>query len=126
MVRAIIIDDEPKGINTLKLLIEKYTSGLTIVATATESEEGIAIIEEHKPEVIFLDLSMPKLSGFGLLQRLNYKNFKLVFTTAHEEYALKEIKNEAYEYLLKPIDIDELKVCLKKIFDKIQREKYLG
>jgi two-component system LytT family response regulator len=115
MYRAIIIDDEPMGVNTLKVLIEKYTPNVRIVATATDPENGIKLIEDYRPDIVFLDISMPKMNGFELLEKLNYKGFKLVFTTAHEEYAVKAIKNKAYDYLLKPIDVDELKQCINNI-----------
>ncbi|MBA3682260.1 MAG: response regulator transcription factor [Bacteroidetes bacterium] len=118
MLRAIIIDDELIGINTLKVLIEKHTQGIKIVATATEPEKGITAIDDYKPEVVFLDISMPKMSGFELLEKVNHKNFKLVFTTAHQEYAIKAIKNGVYDYLLKPIDIEELKICINKILEE--------
>jgi len=115
MLRAIIIDDESIGINILKVLIEKHTQGIKIVATATEPERGIIAVDDYKPEVVFLDISMPKMSGFELLEKVSHKNFKLVFTTAHQEYAIKAIKSGAYDYLLKPIDIEELKTCIDKI-----------
>jgi two-component system LytT family response regulator len=123
MYRAIIVDDESIGINTLKILIERYAPTIKIVATATEPEKGISLIEDYKPDIVFLDISMPRINGFELLDRLDYKNFKLVFTTAHEEYALKAIKNKAYDYLLKPIDIDELKQCVKSITVDIIEKK---
>src|SRR5882757_6418332 len=107
MYRAIIIDDELSGVNTLKLLIEKYIPSVRVVAISTDPENGIRLIEDYKPDVVFLDISMPKMNGFELLSRLNYKGFKLVFTTAHEEYAIKAIKNKAFDYLLKPIDVEE-------------------
>jgi two-component system LytT family response regulator len=115
MLRAVIIDDELIGINALQVLMEKYTQGIKIVATATDPEKGISLIEDYKPEVVFLDVSMPKMNGFELLEKLQFKNFKLVFTTAHEEYAIKAIKNKAQDYLLKPIDIEELKSCVNNI-----------
>src|ERR1700758_4857450 len=118
MYRAIIIDDELIGVNTLKILIEKYTTSIIrVVATSTEPENGIKLIEDYRPDVVFLDISMPKMNGFELLEKLTYKDFKLVFTTAHEEYAIKAIKNRAYDYLLKPIDIDELKQCIERIIN---------
>lgn len=116
MYRAIIIDDELIGINTLKILIEKQAPSIVrVVATSTEPENGIKLIEDYRPDVVFLDISMPKMNGFELLEKLQYKDFKLVFTTAHEEYAIKAIKNKAYDYLLKPIDVDELKQCIDNI-----------
>lgn len=119
MLRAIIIDDEQNGINALKILIDKNTTGLKVVATASDPEEGIEAIENYKPEVVFLDISMPKLNGFELLSRLTFKNFKLVFTTAHQEYAIKAIKIGTFDYLLKPIDINELKKCVQKIVESV-------
>lgn len=118
MLRAVIIDDELIGINTLKLLVEKHTRGVKIVATATEPAKGIAAIEDYKPEIVFLDISMPKMNGFELLEQLEHKNFKLVFTTAHREHAIKAIKNGAHDYLLKPIDILELTTCVNKIVEE--------
>ncbi len=121
MLRTIIIDDELIGINSLKMLIEKHTWGIKIVATATEPLAAITLIEDYKPDIVFLDISMPKMNGFELLEHLTYKGFKLVFTTAHGEHAIKAIRNKAKDYLLKPIDVDELKSCVSSIisdFDK--------
>jgi two-component system LytT family response regulator len=118
MYRAIIIDDELIGINTLKVLIEKHIPTIRVVDTATEPQAGIKLIEDYRPDIVFLDISMPKMNGFELLEKLTYKSFKLVFTTAHEEYAIKAIKNKAYDYLLKPIDIDELKHCANSITEE--------
>lgn len=115
MLRALIIDDELMGINALKVLIEKYTTGIKVVATATDPLKGIDIIEDYKPDIVFLDVSMPTMNGFELLEKLSFKEFKLVFTTAHQEYAIKAIKNRAHDYLLKPIDIEELKICIVNI-----------
>lgn len=115
MQRAIIIDDELAGINSLKLLIERNIQGLKIVATASEPEKGILLINDYQPDVVFLDISMPGMNGFELLKKVDYKDFKIVFTTAHEEYAIPAIKSKAFDYLLKPIDIDELKNCVNKL-----------
>jgi len=124
MYRAIIIDDELIGVNTLKILIEKHIpSIIRVVATSTEPETGIKLIEDYRPDVVFLDISMPKMNGFELLEKLRYKDFKLVFTTAHEEYAIKAIKNKAYDYLLKPIDIDELKQCIDNIVKEAEKKE---
>lgn len=115
MLRAIIIDDELTGINTLKLLIEKHTPDVRIIASSTDPHEGIKIINDYLPDILFLDVSMPKMNGFELLEKLSFRSFHLVFTTAHNEYALQAIKNKATDYLLKPIDIDELKTCIDAI-----------
>jgi two-component system LytT family response regulator len=115
---VIIIDDEPIGINTLKVLIDRLNFNIKIVAEATDPFKGIELIENYKPDIVFLDISMLKIDGFELLERLKYKNFKLIFTTAHQEYALKAIKNKAYDYLLKPIDIEDLEICLQAILNQ--------
>ncbi len=115
MLRAIIIDDELIGIKTLKVLIEKHVKDIKIVATSAEPETGITIIEDYRPDIVFLDISMPGLNGFELLDQLQFRDFKLIFTTAHEEYALKAIKSRAYDYLLKPIDAHDLKKCLASL-----------
>jgi len=115
MLRAIIIDDEINGVNTLKMLIEKHTPALKIISTATEPEKGIELIEDYKPDVVFLDINMPRINGFELLESLEFRNFKLVFTTAYQEYAIKAIKQKAMDYLLKPIHIEELKTCVDNL-----------
>ena len=115
MLRAIVIDDEEAGIKTLMLLIERHAGTLKLVANTTDEEEGISLIEDYKPDIVFLDISMPTMSGFELLSRLSYKDFKLVFTTAHEEFAIQAIKNDAFDYLLKPIDAEDFKNCLIRI-----------
>jgi two-component system LytT family response regulator len=122
MLRAIIIDDEQRGINTLKLLIEKFVPGVKVVAETTEAEKSIELIDNYRPEIVFLDINMPFMNGFEVLEKLNYKNFNLIFTTAHEEYALKAIKNNALDYLLKPIVADHLKLAIEKVKKQIQSQ----
>lgn len=117
MLRAIIIDDESIGINTLKLLIEKHTQGVKVVSIATDPEKGIELIEDYKPDVVFLDINMPRINGFELLDNLKFKNFKLIITTAYKDYAIRAIKNKALDYLLKPIHIEELKTCINNILE---------
>jgi two-component system LytT family response regulator len=125
MLRAVIIDDEPAAVNALELLISKHVNHIQVVATTTEALKGIALIESHKPEIVFLDITMPSINGFTLLQQLTYSDFNLVFTTAHQEYAIKAIKHNAFDYLLKPIDVNELKECITKIIsgDKTTKEE---
>jgi two-component system LytT family response regulator len=115
LLRAVIIDDEQKGINTLKILIEKHIVDLRVVAECTKAKDGVEIIENYKPEIVFLDINMPEMNGFELLEKLSWKNFNLVFTTAHQEYALKALKINAIDYLLKPIDYKELQFAVNKI-----------
>lgn len=115
MLRTIIIDDESSGINALTFLVARYTPQLQIISTTTKPEEGVRLVNELRPDVVFLDVSMPGLDGFEMLDKLLYRDFKLVFTTAHREFAFKAIKSRATDYLLKPVDIDELKECVKNL-----------
>lgn len=89
MLRAVIIDDESSGIKALQLLIEKQIDNVRIVGCTTNAQQGIQLIEDYHPDVVFLDISMPELNGFALLEQLRYRDFNLVFTTAHQEYALQ-------------------------------------
>jgi two-component system LytT family response regulator len=115
MLRAIIIDDEQSGIDVLKVLIERNSALMRIVASTLDPEEGIALIHDFHPDVVFLDVSMPAMNGFELLARLHYHDFKLVFTTAHRDYAIQAIKNRAFDYLLKPIDQADFLQCIQNI-----------
>lgn len=124
MYRAIIIDDELNAVKGLKLMIEKYSSAIKVVAVSTDPEEGIRLIENYRPEIVFLDVSMPGMDGFELLGKLRHKDFKLVFTTAHENYALRAIKNKAQDYIMKPIDIDDLKACLSNLVNPSGKQPF--
>lgn len=115
MIEAIIIDDENKGRMALRQKITDYCSDVDIVAEAADGAEGLAMIEKYKPNLVFLDIEMPKLNGFDMLQQIPNKDFHLIFTTAYDHYAIKAIKYAAFDYLLKPIDIDELKAAIEKI-----------
>jgi two-component system, LytTR family, response regulator len=115
MLRAVIIDDEQSGIDTLKILASRNEELIKVVASTLEPEVGIKLIEDYRPDVVFLDVSMPNMNGFELLAKLNFRNFKLIFTTAHKEYAIEAIKNKAFDYLLKPISDEDFKACLHEL-----------
>jgi len=126
MLRAVIIDDELSGLNALQLLIDKHVEHIKVVASTTKAMQGISIIEDYRPEIVFLDISMPDINGFALLKQLEYRDFNLIFTTAHEEYAIQAIKHNAFDYLLKPIDAHELQNCVSKIMKESDRTKVLN
>jgi two-component system LytT family response regulator len=123
MLRAIVIDDEESGIEMVKMLALRNAAFVRVVAYTSVPEEGITLIEDYKPDVVFLDISMPTMSGFELLARLTFRNFKLIFTTAHREYALAAIKQKAYDYLLKPIDTEDFKKCIEDLYSERQAAK---
>lgn len=113
MIKVIIIDDEKHAIITLQHLLQKFDD-VEILETIQDSSKAKAIIEDKKPDLLFLDIEMPILNGFELLQEFEELNFKVIFTTAYDQYAIKALKINALDYLLKPIDLDELRNALDK------------
>jgi two-component system LytT family response regulator len=119
MLKAIIIDDELKSRESLRILIEDFCQGVEVAALCQNVTQGISAIEKIKPDVIFLDIQMQRETGFDLLTKIKEINFEVIFTTAYSEYAIKAFKFSAIDYLLKPIDIEELKAALLKVEKKI-------
>ena len=115
MLTAIIIDDELKGRIALRQKLMDYCDEVNIIGEGESAEDGISLIQLQKPDIVFLDIEMPRMDGFKMLQQLPEKNFHLIFTTAYDQYAIKAIKFAAFDYLLKPIDIEELKTTVAKI-----------
>jgi two-component system, LytTR family, response regulator len=115
MITAIIIDDEAKGRLALREKLLAYCPQIKLLAEATNGQEAILLIQHHKPQLIFLDIEMPRMNGFEMLNELHEKKFHIIFTTAYDQYAIKAIKYAAFDYLLKPIDIEELKTAIEKI-----------
>jgi len=125
MLHALIIDDEENGIISLSLLIKRVVPEIKIVATTVYAPRGITLINDFRPDIVFLDINMPDLNGFELLEKIEYKKFHLIFTTAHEEYALKAIKKSAVDYLLKPIGTEDLIKAIEKVKLKIKQNHQL-
>jgi two-component system LytT family response regulator len=115
MIRAIIIDDIAEARAVLKSDLENYCPSIEVVGEAEGVVTGAKCINELKPDLVFLDIQMKDGSGFDLLEILPIKNFKLIFTTASDEYALKAFKFSAVDYLLKPIDPDELMEAVNRV-----------
>lgn len=115
MLKAIIIDDEHLAIETLSLLLKKYCTNVELLGSASNALEGIKLINHKKPDLVFLDIDMPGGTGFDLLEAFASRWFKVIFTTASSDYAIKAIKAHAADYLLKPIDVDELEAAIAKL-----------
>lgn len=124
-MKAIIIDDEIDSLETTELLIENYCPKVSIIGVANDAERGIKMIDKLQPNLVFLDISMPKINGFELLNRLNFKQFELIFTTAHDEYAIKAFQVGAIHYLLKPIDTEELIKAVQRVESKLKQSEPL-
>lgn len=115
MLKAVIIDDESKAIESLSWELSNFKDELEVVATFTEPENAILYIKNTKIDCLFLDIEMPTMDGFQFLKKIETKDFAVVITTAYSEYAITAIKNEAIDYLLKPIDTDDLAETISKI-----------
>ena len=114
MLKTVLVDDEINALEALEWKLNRYVDKLNIIK-CNSPKEAINIIEKEKPDLVFLDIEMPEMDGFSLLQQLSYTNFDLIFTTAHDEFALKAIKVSALDYLLKPVDKDELISAVEKV-----------
>ena len=118
MLRAIIIDDEPKNVRILHKLVEDYCPGVEVIAEASDVENGYTAIIQNSPDLLFLDIEMPFGNAFDLLDKLKPVSFDVIFVTAFNNYALRALKYSALDYLLKPVDIEELMAAVKKASDK--------
>ncbi|MES2731366.1 MAG: LytTR family DNA-binding domain-containing protein [Bacteroidota bacterium] len=120
VITSVIVDDEHPSRETLRLLIQKYCSAIKVVAVADSAETAKEAIEQYKPQVVFLDIQMPGGSGLDLLDSFDEINFDIIFTTAYHQYAVKAFRMAAIDYLLKPIDIEELQEAVQKVQSKFK------
>ncbi|MBX2888358.1 MAG: response regulator transcription factor [Ferruginibacter sp.] len=118
MLTAILIDDEELSLNSLKTKILKHCPQVKILAVCNNPMQGIEAIETLKPNILFLDIEMPGMNGFVLLQNLKYRDVEIVFVTAYDHYAIKAIKYSAFDYLVKPIEVCSLKESIKRLAEK--------
>jgi len=123
MISAIIIDDEKNNIDNLHGLLRKHCPVVEVVATAMNADEGREIILQHNPDLVFLDIQMPGKNGFDLLQSLPQHHFEVIFVTAFDQYGIQAVKFSAIDYLLKPVNIEELKIAVEKVAEKSKRKK---
>jgi two-component system LytT family response regulator len=118
---ALIIDDELSGREVLKRLVELNCPDVTVVNTLNSIETGLQAISNDKPDLVFLDIQMPNVSGFDLLNQLDKIDFEIIFVTAHDAYAIKAFKYSAVDYLLKPIKVTELIDAVSKARDRMEK-----
>jgi two-component system, LytTR family, response regulator len=116
MIETILIDDEIHCLKTLSLLLEEYCPEVHILDKCTDAETGLQAIEKYKPSLIFLDIEMPYMNGFEMLEHFSTVPFAVIFTTAYDQYAIKALHFSALDYLLKPIDREELQRAVQKVF----------
>ncbi len=118
MITAVVIDDELKSCQNMERLLMEFCDNVNVVALCQTVAEGVEAIAKHKPDLVFLDVQMKGETGFDLLTKIHSINFEIVFATAYAEYAIKAFHFSAIDYLLKPIDIEDLKRAVDKVAKK--------
>ena len=119
MIKAILLDDEPNALKSLAWELESFKERIEVLEKFTSTEEALDYIKKNNFDCLFLDIQMPEMDGFQFLSHFQKRDFAVVFTTAYSEYGIDAIKNEALDYLTKPVDYDDLKSCI----DKIERHR---
>ena len=118
MIKAILIDDEVHCLDTLSILLKEYCPDVQVIEQCHSGKEGLLFIKKTKPDLVFLDIEMPGMNGFEMLEQLTDITFTIIFTTSYDQYAIKAIRFSALDYLLKPIDPIELISAVKKVMEQ--------
>jgi two-component system LytT family response regulator len=124
MLQIVIIDDEQDAVEVLSKLLSNFTSvKLKILGTANNLSNGVKLIKETNPDLVFLDIDMPGKNGMAIYEYFKEPKFKVIFVTAYEKYAIDAIKKSAFDYILKPVNIIELQEALKKVSEELVHEQ---
>lgn len=118
MIKAIITDDESHCIETMEMLLKEHCHSVHVIHSCNSAKATLDVINEAKPDILFLDIEMPVMNGFQMLEKLSDIPFAVIFTTGYDQYAIRAIKFSALDYLLKPVDPDELIAAVKKAEQK--------
>jgi len=123
VIKALIIDDEAAAANVLQLMIERHIPEITQVRLATKISEAHALLQQFQPQIVFLDIMMPEKNGFEFLNEVKHINFEIIFTTAYDEFAIRAIRFSALDYLLKPLNAEELRGAVTRYLDVSQHKR---
>lgn len=118
MIKCVLVDDETNALEMMEWLLKTYCPQVEIVAMCNTAEKGIEAIVALKPDVVFLDIEMPRMNGFDMLERVKNLSFEVVFCTAYDQFAIKAFKYAALHYLLKPVDPEDLKATIRRVEEK--------
>src|ERR1043166_4424957 len=121
MVKAIIVDDELDCCETIASLLNSFCPGVEVTGIYHNGAEALPAILQRQPDLVFLDVEMPRMNGFEMLEQLPAVNFDIIFTTSYDQYALKAIRFSAIDYLLKPVDREELQRAVQKLIQRSKR-----
>lgn len=115
MIKAILVDDEVHCLDTLGILLEEYCPQVQVLAKCRSAKSAMEAIDSLKPSLVFLDIEMPSMNGFEMLEQIGAPSFSIIFTTSYDQYAIRAIHLSALDYLLKPVDPEELTAAVKKL-----------
>jgi two-component system LytT family response regulator len=118
-LKSIIVDDEKHGRENLTGILRKYCPDIELLSEANSAERAVSLINQFNPDLVFLDIEMPKTDGFQLLEKLKDFHFEVIFVTAYDNYAIKAIRFSAADYILKPININDLQAAVRKVSERI-------
>lgn len=118
MLKSILIDDEINSLESLEYELRRHCPEVTIIGTYKNPFEGAKAVREEKPDVLFIDIEMPGMSGFDVVRQIKDQDVDIVFVTAYDEYAIRAFRVSAVDYLLKPVDVDELKLAIQRVSAK--------
>jgi two-component system LytT family response regulator len=124
MIQAIIVDDELSNIENLQALLTKHCPQVNVIGTAVNNAAAVEFINRHQPDLVFLDIQLRDDSGLNLLKLVNNKLFEVIFVTAYDQYGIQAVKFAALDYLLKPVDIDELIAAVTKVENKLKEKQH--
>lgn len=119
MIRTIIIEDEPVSRDMLRLMLQRHKESIEIADACSNPAEGIESIAKHQPDLVFLDIQMPKMNGFDMLKKIGDISFEIIFTTAYDRYAIDAIRTSALDYLMKPVDDEDLTAAIGKCKERM-------
>jgi two-component system LytT family response regulator len=122
MIQAVLVDDESNSLEALSILLEKYCPNVEIIGTAQSVDEAVETINQQQPELVFLDIALPDGQGFEVLERIDHKQFEVIFTTAYDQYALTAFEFSALDYILKPINVEKLQQSVAR-YEEIKGER---
>ena len=123
MIRAVLIDDEKECTDTLGADLKVYCPSVEVVGVCNSAKQGVVTIRHTNPDLVFLDIEMPWMNGFEMLEVLDEIHFSVIFTTAHDQFAAKAFRISAVDYLLKPIDANDLREAVKKAQQKLEQQQ---
>jgi two-component system, LytTR family, response regulator len=125
MLKAILVDDELENLHGMRIKLEMTCPEVEVSGSFTRPEDALHLLRTTSPDILFLDVEMPGMNGFDLLEALPIRNFEVVMVTGYSEFAIKALKANAIDYLLKPVDIDELRIAVNRVLEKKEKEALL-